>query len=228
MSVARIEKEIERLIVGGVYPPGAHLNESALAAEIGVGRASIREACRLLERAGLVRIVPNQGAYVSALTLPQIVDLFDIRASLARLAGQRAAATIDATHLDALRSTMDEMDEVARKRDADRYVELNLQFHAALYQATGNQRLAMLDESIGKELRIYRRHGLAFGGGLLISNQEHREIFGAIERGNCEVAGAALEKHILGGRDRFLRAMSATGQLALRNSGTTGGPRSRS
>jgi DNA-binding GntR family transcriptional regulator len=216
MSVARIEKEIERLIMDGTYPPGAHLNESALATEIGVGRATIREACRLLERAGLVRILPNHGTYVAALTLTQIVDLFDIRASLARLAGQRAAATIDATHLDALRSMMDEMDAVARRRDADRYVEFNLQFHAALYRATGNERLAALDDSIGKELRIYRRLGLAFGGGLFISNQEHREILSAVERGDCEAAGNALERHILGGRDRFLRAMSATGQLALR------------
>jgi DNA-binding GntR family transcriptional regulator len=108
-----------------------------------------------------------------------------------------------------------ELDVAARDRDADRYIALNLDLHAAIYDAAANPRLAALDRAMGKELRLYRRHGLAFGGGLLISNQEHRVIVAAIAEGDCERAGRELRRHIEGGRDRFLRAMSATGALAL-------------
>jgi DNA-binding GntR family transcriptional regulator len=69
---------------------------------------------------------------------------------------------------------------------------------------------------MGKQLRIYRRHGLEFGGGLAVSNVEHRAILAAIERGDCEAAGHEVEKHIENGRDRFIRAMTATGQLVLK------------
>src|SRR5262245_21640210 len=91
----RIEQQLEQLILSGEYAPGAHINENALAARLGVSRAPVREACRLLQRTGLVRIVPNQGAYVHSLSLAEIVALFDVRACLGRLAGQQAAASID-------------------------------------------------------------------------------------------------------------------------------------
>ena len=89
----------------------------------------------------------------------------------------------------------------------------------------GTARLAALDTQMGKELRIYRQHGLAFGGGLAVSNVEHRAILAAVERGDRLNAGAELEKHIQNGRDRFIRAMSATGQLVLKDSAS--GPSDR-
>lgn len=214
-SVSAIEETLERMILGGEFAPGARINENALAARLGVGRAPLREACRLLERSNLVRIVPNQGAFVASPSLVEVVHLFDIRAALGRLAGQEAAANIDGRQLERLRQMMPEMDACARRRDAATYIGLNIAFHDAIYEATGNPRLAQLDRTMGKELRIYRRHGLAHGGGLLVSNQEHRVIVAAIESGDHEEAGSQLERHIQGGRDRFLRAMSATGRLVL-------------
>jgi DNA-binding GntR family transcriptional regulator len=218
-SVAnRIEVELERSIVAGEYPPGTRLNENAVAARFGVSRAPVREACRLLERAGLVDIVLHQGPIVRTLSLAEIVDLFDVRACLGRLAGQLAAASMTRAVLDDLRARIAALDDASRNGDAERYIALNIEFHTALYCATGNARLAALDEQMGKELRIYRRHGLAFGGGLAVSNVEHRAVLAAIESGDREGAGVELEKHIQNGRDRFIRAMSASGQLVVRGS----------
>jgi DNA-binding GntR family transcriptional regulator len=212
----RIERELERLILNGDYAPGTHINENALAARLGVSRAPVREACRLLQRAGLVRIVPNQGAYVQALSLSEVIGLFDVRAALGRLAGHQGAAAIDRTGIAVLRDLIAAMDDAARDADAERYIGLNIDFHAAIYAAGGNERLAILDAQMGKELRLYRRHGLAYGGGLAVSNGEHRALVAAIERGDCAAAGELLEQHIKNGRDRFMRAMTATGQLVLK------------
>lgn len=213
--VDRLERGLEDLILRGEYGPGDRIKENALAARFGVSRAPIREACRLLQRSGLVDIVPNQGAFVRALSLHEIVNLFDTRGCLGRLAGEQAAAAITRQQLDHLRKLMAEMDDASRDGDAIRYINLNIAFHAHLYEATGNARLAALDAQMGKELRIYRRHGLEFGGGLAVSNVEHRTILAAVEQGDCLAAGRELEKHIQNGRDRFIRAMSATGQLVL-------------
>lgn len=214
----RLELELERLILEGEYQPGARINENALAARFDVSRGAVREACRLLQRSGLVNIVPNQGSYVCALSLAEIVNLFDVRACLGRLAGRLAAATVTRNALQEMRDLISSMDDASRASDADRYISLNIAFHAALYTTTGNAQLATLDAQMGKQLRIYRRHGLEFGGGLAVSNVEHRAILAAIESGDREVAGREVEKHIENGRDRFIRAMSATGQLVLKDS----------
>lgn len=203
--------------MNGEFPLGAHLNESSLAARFGVGRPAIREACHALVHVGLVRIVPNHGAFVKELSLLEITQLFDIRASLGNLAGRQAALAITSQSLIRLRELISEMDQVAAARDSERYIALNLDFHDVLYGSTNNDRLAELDRALGKELRLYRRHGLAFGGGLAVSNQEHREILAAIERGDCDKAGLHLERHIRSGKERFLNAMSATGQLNLQS-----------
>lgn len=213
----QLVRDIERMIVSGELAPGARINEAALAARLGVSRAPVREACRTLASSGLVTIVPNQGAFVRSPSLHEIVNLFEIRAALGRLAGQLAAGSIDRAGLDRLRSLISEMDAAAAADDAERYTSLNIAFHSELYGATRNERLATLDRALGTEMRIYRRHGLAFGGGLAVSNQEHRAILASIERGNVDEAGSRLERHILNGRDRYLRAMSTAGQLVLRD-----------
>jgi DNA-binding GntR family transcriptional regulator len=224
-SVAdRIERELEALILTGEYPPGSRINENALAARFGVSRAPVREACRLLQRAGLVRIVPNQGSFARDLSLAEIVDLFDVRSCMGRLAGELAAGAITRAGVQELRDLIAAMNEASSASDAERYIGLNIAFHSTLYAATGNDRLAALDSQMGKEMRIYRRHGLEFGGGLAVSNLEHCAILAAIERGDRQAAGIELEKHIQNGRDRFIRAMSATGQLVLKDTmaGKTG------
>lgn len=213
----RIEVELERLILEGEYQPGARINENALAARFDVSRGAVREACRLLQRSGLVNIVPNQGSFVCALSMAGIVNLFDIRACLGRLAGRLAAATATRDTLQEMRDLIAAMDDASRASDAERYIGLNIAFHATLYAATSNAQLAALDAQMGKQLRIYRRHGLAFGGGLAVSNVEHRAILAAIVRGDREAAGREVEQHIENGRDRFIRAMTATGQLVLKD-----------
>ena len=191
-----------------------------MAARFGVSRAPIREACRLLQRAGLVDILPNRGSVVREPTLSEILSLFDIRASLAGLAGRLAATTATREQIERMHSLIVAMDKASDKRNAERYVGLNIEFHTTVFAATGNARLTALDSQLGKELRIYRRHGLAFGGGLKVSNSEHRTLVAAIERGDTAAAGAEFEDHIVKGRDRFVRAMTTTGQLTLSPSST--------
>jgi DNA-binding GntR family transcriptional regulator len=63
--------------------------------------------------------------------------------------------------------------------------------------------------SIGGRCRVRR--------GLAASDVEHRAILAAIERGNCDAASNIIETHIQNARDRIIRAMTATGQLILKD-----------
>lgn len=215
---AAVCDKIEALIIDGTLAPGDRIRENLMATRLGVSRGPVREACRLLEAAGLVTIVPRQGAFVRSLSVGEIVNLFDIRASLGRLAGSQAAVAITRDQLSKLESLIAEMDEKVRDGDSAGFTELNMQFHATLYEAADNPRLAELDRSMGNELRIYRHKGAAFGG-LAVSNQEHRALVESLAKGDADEAGARLERHVLNGRDRFIRAMTTSGSLVLSWSG---------
>ena len=63
----------------------------ALAARLGVSRGPVREAFRMLERAGLVRTEKNRGVFVRDLPVEEAIEIFDLRAALDELIGRRLA-----------------------------------------------------------------------------------------------------------------------------------------
>ena len=75
--------------------PGEWLREARLCAEFGVGRSIVRRALRTLADDGLIEIEENRGARVSATTVEEVFDLYEVRAALyglaARFACQRAS-----------------------------------------------------------------------------------------------------------------------------------------
>src|SRR6188472_2807669 len=85
--VARLSEEI----VTGQYLPGARLKEQELALRFGTSRAPLREAFRVLEREGLVEILPWRGVQVSRPTLEEIKELFEVRAEIFGLCARRLA-----------------------------------------------------------------------------------------------------------------------------------------
>ena len=65
---ATLQEEIE----SGKLPPGAVLDERALAARFDVSRTPVREALQQLAARDLVRIAPRQGVTVSRLSISKV------------------------------------------------------------------------------------------------------------------------------------------------------------
>lgn len=209
--VSAVQAEIERMILDGELKMGERVNELALAARLNISRGPVREACRPLVQAGLLESQVNRGFFVRKLALKEVVDLYDLRAGLMRLAGQLIAERITDARLDRIRTLVDAMDEARREGDAARFRELNSEFHAALVEATENRRLVEIYQGLVKEIRLFRRRGLASNDAMQTSNREHRAIVEAITARDRARAAAAMEEHILQGKIRFLAA--ARGQI---------------
>ena len=77
---------LRRAILAGQLAPGARLQETELAATLGVSRNPVREALARLEAQGLVRSIPNQGARVIHPLPAQVQDALLVRAQLELLA----------------------------------------------------------------------------------------------------------------------------------------------
>ena len=82
--------QLERLVMAGGIAPGERINESQLANRLGVSRAPIREACRQLEKYGLVEVRKNKGTFIRDIKIDEALELYDIRAALEALAAEKA------------------------------------------------------------------------------------------------------------------------------------------
>jgi DNA-binding GntR family transcriptional regulator len=195
-------EELERMIINGELQSGDRINESTLAQMFGISRGPIREACRSLEKSGLVRVVNNRGVFVREMSVAQAVEIYDVRAHLFGLAGRLAANRATKRDLAELRAMVDEM---KRAEDIDEYYPLNVAFHARLVELSGNSRLAELYKSLSKELHLFRRRGLVQGESMVSSNREHMRMIEALRNRDAELAEREMVRHIQAGKARLLK-----------------------
>ena len=78
------------------------LKEATIGAECGVSRTPVREALRQLELEGLVKIVPNKGAYVTGISSKDTRDIYVIRSYLEGLAARWACEHISESEIDTI------------------------------------------------------------------------------------------------------------------------------
>lgn len=209
-SLARAAQlEIERLILGGELGPGAKLTEMWLSERLGVSRGPIREAFRMLEEAGLVRLEKNRGVFVRDIPVEEAIEIYDLRAVMDELVGRSLAKRITPEQMKALRAIVEKMDGAARADDADSYHLLNLQFHDTLVEYTGNRKLAEIYRKLVRELALFRRRNLGDRGQLPHSAAEHRQILKAIASGDPEAAGRVMFDHVIESKERMLSGEAA-------------------
>jgi phosphonate utilization transcriptional regulator len=199
-----VQREIERRIVGGELAPGSKLNEADLAGELRVSRGPVREAFRALEQAGLVRTEKNRGVFVRQVSLEEANEIYEVRAALEGQIGRLAAKRISAGQIERLRGIVKRMHAVGRKRDPDAYFPLNLEFHEALAEASGNRALAANYRRVVNELNLYRREAIQRNVEVIpVSTQEHEAIVDAVVKGDERLAERLLYEHVINSRARL-------------------------
>lgn len=204
-----VHAEIERLILDGELAPGTKLTEAMLAERLGVSRGPIREAFRMLEEAGLVKLEKNRGVFVRSIPLDEAMEIYDLRAMVDEAAGRELAARITPEQLKELRTMIEQMERLVKDGHntsaSDPYHLLNLAFHDRLVEFVGNRKLTDLYRRLVKELSLFRRVNLADGRQIPVSVQEHRAILKAIAAGDAEAAGRSLRAHVLESKERTLK-----------------------
>jgi phosphonate utilization transcriptional regulator len=198
-----VAREVERMILAGELSVGERVNESALAARFRVSRGPVREALRGLEESGLLRLEKNRGVFVREISLGEADEIYDLREALDELVGRRLAKRFEEPARGAVHALLAEMDQAAAQGDAASYHMLNLRFHDTLVEATGNAKLIATYRRLIKELHLFRLKGLTAGGGLPVSNDEHRAIVRTIEAGDADAAGKRMREHVRASRKRM-------------------------
>ena len=123
-------------ILNEEYEKGQKLNEVVLSKELNISRTPIREALKQLELEGLVKSIPNKGVYVLGFSSRDIDDMLEIRVVLESLSIQLAIDRITQEELDRIKEIYDLLEFYAEKNDQERFTEVNIDFHEAIYRAT--------------------------------------------------------------------------------------------
>ena len=211
-------RELERQIVSGELEAGTKLNEAEIAGELRVSRGPVREAFRALDPSGLVRTEKNRGVFVRQVSLEEAYEIYEVRAALDALIGRLAAERIQPAQLQRLRDIVKRMHVASRALDAEAYFPLNIEFHAILGEAAGNQALLQNYQRIVNELNLYRREVIARSAeSIPASTKDHEAIVNAVAKGDAALAGRLLFEHVINGRERLHRVLHAPPVLRTRN-----------
>lgn len=205
-----LEQEIERVILGGGFAPGDHINEKELALRFGISRGPVREALRSLDSSGLVEQVPNRGVFVRRLTAAEAFDVYDVRAALFGLAGKLLAERVTADGVTQLKAYIADMDAAVAADDFEAYVKINFVFHEFIVVSAGNPTLAQQYLTLVKQLRLYRARSLMLGDAMHASHLEHHAMVDAVAARDPAGALAAHTRHVEAAKERL---MSATPNL---------------
>lgn len=213
--LARIEADL----AAGRLSPGDHIApERALAAELGVGRSSVREAVRVLEVLGLLRTQtgsgPSSGAVITAAPSDGMSVLMRLQVAaqafgVEDVVGTRllletgvvgelaAAADPDLSQADTLLAAMD--DDTLTSHE---FLALDAQFHLALAEAAGNQVIVATMAGLRTSIESYVRAGAAqltdWSPVARRLRAEHRAIIGSVRAHHVDDARRQLHDHITG------------------------------
>jgi DNA-binding FadR family transcriptional regulator len=199
--------QLEALIAGGEWPVGSKIPpEPQLVAALGVGRNTVREAVRALERAGLLEPRRGDGTYVRATSdlgaallrrarRSTAQHVLAVRTSLERDAAAAAAVHRSDADIAALQQAVAARRAACDGGDTAAFVEADLAFHRAVVAATGNPVLidlyAGLTEALQRSLAEIDELGddrAAFPG--------HDELAAAIVAGDPVAAVAAADTYL--------------------------------
>lgn len=184
-------------ILSGKYAVNEELKEIAIGEELGVSRTPVREALRQLELEGLVKIIPNKGAYVSGISKKDIHDIYMIRSYLEGLCARWACENITQEQLDEIEEVIYLSDFHVKKQHYDQIVELDSKFHELLYSASGSKILGHLLSDYHQYVHSLRKITLADPERAAHSNSEHQAILEAIRERNADEAEKLAHEHII-------------------------------
>jgi GntR family transcriptional regulator, vanillate catabolism transcriptional regulator len=196
--VQQIAERLRALILDGTIPAGTPLHQEKVASELGVSRTPLREAFRILEQDGLVRVSSRTGTVeVIQLTLQDAAQLYQLREVIDALAARLAAGQPLSPGLEReLRQYAERMTHAVQPFDTREFLSAHTAFHLGVVQASGNTWMGQLDHVIRISSHMLHPVLRTKAERMAASASEHMAILNAIVAGQSELAEQLAREHI--------------------------------
>jgi DNA-binding GntR family transcriptional regulator len=219
----QVYRLIRRDILTSVLKPGDKLKVEALRTLYDMGPTPIREALERLATERLAQAEQRRGFRVAPMTIPDLVELADMRILLETEALRRSLAAGDFAWEGAIVSAFHKLDRLnalavsGSLSNPDEWWRRNREFHNALIAAAGSDWLARSHAQVCDHFeRYHRRLHNALPAAERNRHQEHRAIMEAaiahnsdrairLTRAHIERAAALLQEALRGESDTVHR-----------------------
>ncbi len=201
----RVAELLRDDIIQGIICGGERLSEVALAKRYGISRIPIREALRIVEGQGLVEIHPFTGAFVSELSVDDVVDIFEIHEALESIALRLALPQLTS---DDLRSAEQLARKSEREPDPRRRAELVGDLYTTIYGGIGRRHLLDL---LRRVTTNHSRYLYAFFSALRTDQPDlpgPRDYVVVLRKRDIDAALKFLKKWRKAQRDYFVQHMT--------------------
>jgi DNA-binding GntR family transcriptional regulator len=208
----KIIEKLESQILTGALKPGDRLDEVELARRFNVSRTPIHEALRQLAGSALVEMRPRQSPVVASLTIPRLIQMFEVMGELEGMCARLACGRITGAQRDALGAANAACAAAFETGDIAAFYDANTSFHETIYRASGNQFLCEETLSLRNRLAPYRRQVTYQPGRMKASVEEHARALEAIVSVKPIAADHAMRTHVellRGGVSDFVMTLAA-------------------
>lgn len=207
-------ERLRRMIIAGDLAPGQRISEREIGEHLdGLSRTPLREAFKILAAEGLVTIVPNRGATVTALSMAEVDAAIELLIGLEGLAAEPACARISEPQIAAIAELHQQMCAAFVAGQLMAYFEINQAIHQRIVDAARNSVLSRIYAAECARIRRYRyvgnrRHerwerAVAEHDQILAMLKDHngpllREMLRAHHRNGWLVSRGLVERELVG------------------------------
>ena len=191
----RVYDQVEKKIISGEYKVGEQITEMRISKELGVSRTPVREALAMLERDGLIEIIPNKGARVCGVSENDLIDIYKIRQRLEGLCASLASQRINEEGIHNLEEIIELSEFYMMKNNHEKLKELDTDFHQCIYKHSGSRMISKILSDLHRSIGYYRKLSLQNPQRLDNSVKEHKEILEAIKNKDALKADELAAHH---------------------------------
>jgi DNA-binding GntR family transcriptional regulator len=200
----------DRILRGDIAGDG-RLAQGPLSNEMGISRIPIRDALKRLESDGLV-VCDEIGRYtVVPFHVQDADEIYAIRRRLEPFAVELAVRAMTSEAMNDIEALFADLSNAAQRGQIDRYIELNIKFHMAIYEASGMGRLVSIIRRL--YVGVPPLTPILLEGRLDRSHKEHEEIMKRLVARDESGAAAAMDQHIGNAAAELRKTMAATTRL---------------
>ncbi len=190
--------QLQQWIIDGTLHAGEKLNDTELAAALGVSRTPIRESLQLLEVQGFVKMFPGKATQVTEVDGNSITELLPPLAALQALSAELAIPHLTDEAIALLESTNERFADAVYSKDYFSALKIDEEFHQIVVDIANNSYILSMVESLQAHVRR-----LFFHNSIVLTEQsieEHRKIIQLLKERDALTVAATM-------RDNWLRAI---------------------
>jgi DNA-binding GntR family transcriptional regulator len=197
----QVAELLREKIIAGSFVRGQRLKQAEIAKLLNISITPVREALRLLEAEGYVRVSSHRGAVVAPFQIDQADELYELRKSLEGKLTAGAAKRLTPSEFDGLVRLDDEIRAATTAGDREGIRGGNFRFHFRLYE------LAALPHTLEFVRVLWAKYPFdllgAIPGRPVLVLDEHAELIEALRKRDPRLAIRAMHAHITSGHRQF-------------------------